>query len=192
MDISWLKWIGQGAIGFLGGVAAYFALPKLLGDWWLEKIKASHAKKLESLKTALEKSTFVTKAHFETEFAAMKEVSQCLAQVKILYRRLNPLEIGKELTGDALKRCITEFGEANDKFLVKLEEYGVFLTPAIYDEFERCHVAAHFEFDRFKTDPLNLHPKDKGLNAEHFWRAYREACQKVRDRISSLAVITGT
>jgi hypothetical protein len=33
VDIGWLKWAGQAAIGFLGGVAAYFALPKLLGSF---------------------------------------------------------------------------------------------------------------------------------------------------------------
>jgi hypothetical protein len=192
MDINWLKWIGQVAVGFLGGAAAYFALPKLLGDWWLEKIKADHAKKLEALKASIEKSTFVTRAHFDTEFAAMKEVSQCLAQVKISYRRLNPLEAGKELTGDALKQCVREFGEANDKFLTKLEEYGVFLTPEIYDEFNHCHIGADAEFQRFETDSLNLHPDEKGRNAQYFWAAYRKACQLVRDRIGSLAVITGT
>lgn len=190
MDIHWLKWAGQAVIGFLGGVAAYFALPKLLGDWWLEKIKADHAKKLEALKNSLEKSTFVTRAHFETEFAAMKEVSQCLAQVKILYRRLNPTEAGKELMGDALEKCVNELGEANDKLLTKLEEYGVFLTPQIYDEFERCHIGASAEFDRLKSALGD--PREKKINAEYFWSSYRKACQLVRDRISSLAVITGT
>ena len=192
MDLHWLKWAGDLALGFAGGVSAYFALPKVLGDWWLEKVKADHAKKLESLKAALERSTFVTRAHFETEFAAMKEVSQQLARVKILYRRLNPIEAGKDLTGDALKTCIKEFGEANDGFFAKLEEWGVFLEPAIYDEFDHCHIGAEAELDRFKTGRADLDPDEKGRNAKYFWAAYSKACQLVRERIKSLAVISGT
>ena len=190
MDIHWLKWATQAVIGFIGGAVSYFALPKFFGDWWLAKINANHAKKLEALKTSLERSTFVTRAHFETEFAAMKEVSQCLAQVKILYRRLNPIEAGKELMGDALETCVNELGEANGKLLTKLEEYGVFLTPEIYDEFERCYNGASAEFDRLK-EALD-YPQDKTINAKHFWTSYSKVCQLIRERISSLAVIAGT
>jgi hypothetical protein len=34
--------------------------------------------------------------------------------------------------------------------------------------------------------------KEKAQGAEYFWRAYRHACQKVRDRIKSLAILRGT
>ena|SRR5215472_16265213 len=85
---------------------------------------------------------------------------------------------------------IARLREANDDYLAKLEEWGVFLEPRLYDEFERCHIAAEAELKRVKGN--NPNDKDKALNTKYFWSSYRQACQQIRDRIQSLAVLPGT
>lgn len=104
MDFSFL--VG-GVSGAICGSAAATGLARWLGERWLGKLleqeKAKYARELESLKAdfaqelehyraQLDRSIFVTRAQFETEFTAMKEVSQCLSSVKIAVRNLYPIE----------------------------------------------------------------------------------------------------
>jgi hypothetical protein len=93
--------------GAAGGVATVTFLSKYLGDRWLghvlEKEKAEYAKQLAKLtagftqelehyRAQLDRSVFVTRTHFETEYSAMKEVSQCLSEVKVNFLKLHPIE----------------------------------------------------------------------------------------------------
>jgi hypothetical protein len=155
MDLSWLI---SAVMGAIGGSAAVLGLARWLGDRWLgrilEKEKAKYARELEGLKAGfaqelehyraeLDRLTFVTRAHFDTEFTAMKEVSQCLSAVKIAVRKLYPIEI--QVPGvidiDRAKQ-VAELQSANEKFREKLEEWAVFLEPKLYDEFDHCHAGA--------------------------------------------------
>lgn len=155
-----------------------YGVSRFLGNWWLEKQKARFSKELEEFKGGLQRekarvqaevdrSVFVTRAHFETEYQAMKEVSQSLAGVKILYRRLNPVEVGAEL-GDAERgRLIVQLEEATEDYLGRLEEWAAFLEPNVYDEFFRCYIGADEELKRLKTNgPFD--EKNKALNAQYF------------------------
>jgi hypothetical protein len=82
---------------------ALAGLSHWLGDRWLgrllEKEKAKYAHELATLQAGfaqelaryhaqLDRSTFVTRAHFETEYTAMKKVSQSLSVVKLAVRDL--------------------------------------------------------------------------------------------------------
>ena len=178
-----------------------YGVSRFLGDWWLEKQKARYSKELEEFKDRLQReqkrmqaevdrSVFVTRAHFETEYQAMKEVSQSLSEVKILYRRLNPVQAGVELGDTERIRLIERLEEANEDYLRKLEEWTAFLEPKVYDEFSRCHIGADEELKRLRTN--SPFEKNKTLNAQYFWTSYSQACQHVRDRIKSLAVLPGT
>jgi hypothetical protein len=155
----------------------------------LEEFRDNLQKEQRRMQAEIDRAVFVTRAQFETEFLAMKEVSQCLAEVKLAFRRLNPLEAGREMTETQRAQNTTRLGEANDKYLAKLEEWGVFLDPTLYDDFEHCHIGADAEFRRPAAD--RAHERDKSINAEYFWRSYRQACQKVRNSIKSLAVVPG-
>src|SRR5579864_1558597 len=61
--------------------------PRILGDWWMERIKKNYNKELEEFRDKLQqqqktiqsltdKALYVTRAQFDTEFTAIKEVSQ--------------------------------------------------------------------------------------------------------------------
>lgn len=189
------SFVGTLATGLIGGVSGGVGL----SHFWLERTKAKWNKELEAFKdklntdqrryqAQLDRSIFVSRAHFDTEFQAIKEVHQCLSEVKIPFRSLQPINAAKVLTADESAELVTRLQDANNRFLAKLEEWGVFLEPALYDEFERCyHGADHF---------LEIYPKrgpemerDYATTNEHFWKSYKEACQKARDRIAKLAVL---
>jgi len=146
--MDWITVIESLVGGVLGGSATVFGLSRLLGELWLEKQKARYTKELEEFRNDLhqqqarmqaeiDRTVFVTRAHFETEFLAMKEVSQYLAEVKIVYRLLNPLEVPKSVDHKELAENVGRLSAANDAFLQKLESWAAFLEPDLYDEFER-------------------------------------------------------
>lgn len=200
--VDWLSVIESVVGGALGGSAAVFGLSRFLGNLWLEKQKSRYNKELEEfrdnlhkeqarLQAEIDRSVFVTHAHFETEFAAMKEVSQCLADIRIAYMSLNPIDASIRIADEERAQYIDRLATANDKFLAKLQEWAVFLEPDLYDEFERCHIGADEELKRVRAN-RSLGSNEKNQNAEYFWHAYRHACQKVRDRIKLLAVLPRT
>jgi hypothetical protein len=166
----------------------------------LEKEKAKYAKEIENLRSGfaqdlehyraqLDRSIFVTRAHFETEFTAMKEVSQCLSAVKIAVRGLYPIEFRAPGIIDIERgKQVAELQSANQKFREKLEEWAVFLEPALYDEFDHCQAGAEALCGEEKT--LDGHPRPGSKT--YFWDSYRKACQLVRDRIKGLAVMPRT
>jgi hypothetical protein len=202
--MDWSAWLKIIVGGGISGIVAVSAASRWLGDFWLgrllekekakytreiEKLKAGCAQELEHYRAHLDRSIFVTRAHFETEFAALKEISQSLSKVKIAFIKLHPIEAGKELTGTERIQSIDSLERMTSEFHVKLEEWAVFMEPTMYDEFEHCYVGADAEWKRLKTNPAE---HDRAGTADYFWKSYRQACQMVRDRIESLAVIPRT
>lgn len=200
--MDWRTVVESVVAGALGGSAAVLGLSRFLGDLWLEKQKARYSKELEEfrdnlhreqakMQAEIDRSVFVTRAHFETEFLAMKEVSQCLAEIKIAFRLLNPSDLSVRISDEQRTRQIDRLAAASEKYLEKLEEWAAFLEPGLYDEFERCHIGADEELKRVRANRSD-DDKERAQGAEYFWSAYRHACQKVRDRIKSLAILRGT
>jgi hypothetical protein len=205
MDSSELLRAGEMIFGgALGGSVTVLGLSRWLGEVWLgrllekekaryakeiEKLKATFAQDLEHYRAQLDRSVFVTRAHFETEFAAMKEVSQCLSQVKIIFLKLHPIEAGVRMTDAERIQNIDLLKKANDEYHEKLEEWAVFLEPALYDEFDHCFAGADAEWKRLKA---NDEGPDRAGTVAYFWKSYRQASQMVRDRIKSLAVMPRT
>lgn len=188
--------------GALGGAAALFGIFRWFGDAllgrMLEKEKAKYAKEIEQLKSGfaqelehyraqLDRSVFVTRAHFETEFKAMKEVSQRLSDVKVVWLKLHPIQFGRSDVD--FNEEIESLRKATEAFHEKLEEWAVFIEPDLYDEFNRCYIGADEEWRRLKA---GNDMDDRAGIVRHFWTAYQNACQKVRNRIKSLAVMPRT
>jgi hypothetical protein len=200
--MDWLK-VGEVVFGgAVGGTTAVLGLSRWLGDVWLgrllekekakyaeaiEKLRAAFAQELERYRAQLDRSIFVTRAHFETEYTAMKEVSKSLAEVKIVFRKLHPIEAGREPKGTERTQSIDALEKATAKFQEKLEEWAVFLEPTLYAEFDHCYANADAESRRLKRDD-----KEFDRTTNYFWLSYSQASQLVRDRIKSLAVMPRT
>src|SRR6266849_2896383 len=107
MDWSMLIKAGEVVFGgALGGTAAVLGLSRWLGDVWLgrilekerakyaqeiEKLKAGFAQELERYRAQLDRSVFVTRAHFETELAAYKQVFEGLGEVRLAISGTRPM-----------------------------------------------------------------------------------------------------
>jgi hypothetical protein len=169
------------------------------GDFFLEHTKAKWNRELEAFKdklnaeqrryqAQLDRSIFVSRAHFDTEFQAIKEVHQCLSEVKIPFRNLNPLNSATVPFGQESADLVMRLQGANNRFLAKLEEWGVFLEPTQYDELKRCYDAAEHFAEIFPRRGPEME-RDYSTTSQHFWDSYRAACQSARDRIAKLAVL---
>lgn len=183
-----------------GGVTVTF-LAKYLGDRWLghvleneraayqkelAELTAGFTRELEHYRAQLDRSIFVSRTHFETEYTAMKEVSQCLSEVKVFFRKLHPIEAFAEPTGAHRTQAVNSMEKAIGKFQEKLEEWAVFLEIAIYNEFDHCYAGASAELRRLKANT------EREPDTKYFWDSYQKACQLVRDRIKNLAVLPRT
>ena len=180
----------------LGGVGILF---RYFGDYLLGRTKAKWDRELEAFRdflnteqrqyqAQLDRSIFVSRAHFETEFQAIKEVHQCLSEVKIPFRSLFPIDAKTIATDAETADLVTRLEDANKRYLSKLEEWGVFLEPSQYDEFKRCNDAIEHFLGVFPKRGTEL-DRDYGITRKHFWDSYQAACQKARDRIANLAVL---
>jgi hypothetical protein len=212
--MDWLTAIESLAAGVLGGLGTVYGLSRFLGNLWLEKQKARYSIELEEFKNQLLKelkriqaeidsSVFVTRAHFETEFSAMKDIFKALAEVKMALGTFRTYEAprGDERVDPAIVAHFPEnlarLQEADRTLVSKMEELGAFYLPVLYDEVNRCHIAAEFEIRRLQylqvAEIRNRLMTDDGIaNHNQFGQCYSRASQVIRDRLSKLAVLPGT
>jgi hypothetical protein len=88
------KWLGKVWLGRI------LAKEKAAYDERLAELTAGFTRELEHYRAQLDRSIFVSRTHFETEYTAMKEVSQCLAEVKVPFLELHPTEAFTEPKGE--------------------------------------------------------------------------------------------
>lgn len=187
--------IAGSVVASIGGVGLLF---RYAGDFLLARTKAKWDRELEKFKDTLnteqrryqaqlDRSIFVSRVHFDTEFQAIKEVHQCLSEVKIHFRSLFPINAKVIVTDEKRNSILQSLQQANERYITKLEEWGVFLEPAQYDEFKRCNDAIEYLLEVFPKRATELVCDD--ITRERFCDSYRAACQTARDRIAKLAVI---
>lgn len=95
-----------------------------------------------------------------------------------------------ELVGTERTQAVDLLEKAISKYHEKLEEWAVFLEPVIYSEFENCFGGAQAELKRLKANTEK--EPDRAGTVSYFWKSYQKACQLVRDRIKSLAILPRT
>jgi hypothetical protein len=132
----------------------------------------------------------VTRAHFEVELNAMREVHQRLAEVKIAFQALHPTSLRDEQNKEEKANLAEKLRISTEAYFAKLAEWGPFLEIPLYDSFERCYYGADEEWKRL-SDPATL-DRDGTLNFKQFFDNYRIACQGIRDRLKKLAILPGS
>lgn len=133
---------------------------------------------------------FVTRAHFEVELNAMREVHQLLAEVKVAFQALHPYKLNDERHGEERATLVEKLRNSTEKYFAKLTEWGAFLEISLYDSFERSYYGADEEWKRL-TAPDSL-DHDGALNYKQFFENYSKACQGIRDRLAKLAIMPGS
>ena len=142
-----LQALATGLLGGIGGGAALFmflskaALGRLEAKWNkdLESFKDSLNAHQKRLQTQLDSSLFVTRAHFEVELNAMKDVHQRLAEVKIAFQALHPTSQRNQKHEEEQANQVEKLRTATEAYSAKLVEWGACLEIPLYDSFERCY-----------------------------------------------------
>jgi hypothetical protein len=154
---------------FSGGItgAVISALWNYFSKLSLQRNQASSAEKLAKVEHSLEslqrkaqaeidRSVFVTRAHFETEFEAMKDIFSSLSEVRLAMNAIRPMlaiEPADETQDEKLKRLSERFKTlmiATDKLLNTSESKAPFYSEELYGSVNVCWRAAEMEIGSIK------------------------------------------
>lgn len=217
--------VGTVVGGAIGGTAAVAGLSKWLGEVWLgriltkekaqydqqlEQLKAGYEIKLEQYKDALDRSknllraqidgfVFVTRAHFESEFSAYKEIFENLGEVRLLMPAMHPqIEVTHEsdTSEEKLKRLLAnlkQLEEAHNKAVRTVEYRGPFYPEDILDRLSKCLQLVRAEILHVQTGGNNTFSPAWHVAGEKrvqdFLAAYHQASDAVRQRIATLKIL---
>jgi hypothetical protein len=167
----------------------------------LAKIESDLRSSQNLLQAKIDRSVFVTRAHFETEFEAMKQVFAYLSQLQIGLNGLRPM-VTVETPGEGERQRVTRLFERLEKvfsayndLLAESEAKAPFYPAELYDAIEECERAAWMEINSVRTSGANMFGptwyEEGERNRGRFSKAYRRAGDIIRDRISRLAILPG-
>jgi hypothetical protein len=206
-----LKAVAPIFYGAIGGSAAILGLSRWLGNVWLgrllekekakyaeetEKLKAEFAKELEHYRAQLDRSTFVTRAHFETELEAYKQVFEGLGEVRLAIAGTRPMMgLGgtKEERTKILEERLDDLVKAHNKTARVTEHLSPFYPQDIHLKVGECLTAARGEILDIQTGGDSTFSSawyEKGQKRlDVFFSAYNSVTEAIRHRISTLAII---
>ena len=167
-------------------------------DRELEKLKQAHAQHLALYQHEFDKTILVTKVHFETEFSALKEAFQKLAEVRLRMAGMRP-HMSTSRTGETEEEKLEGLAErlqtlstAYNEMIATTENLSPFYPNKIYDYFEECRKAAHAEITDVETSGDDAFKPDwygQGIqNNARFMKAYITVSGLIREHIATLAV----
>ena len=179
---------------------------------WLQNREAELKAKLAALEddfqrsqkrvqAEIDRSVFVTRAHFETEFESMKAVFSCLSAARLAINGLRPMisvEPENESDQEKLKRLfgrLETLSLAYNNLVAESEARAPFYTVELYEAVDQCLRAAGIEITSIRTagnDTFTSGWFQEGeRNRNWFSEGYHKAVDSIRDRISKLAVLPG-
>ena len=177
----------------------------------LEGLKAHYSEDLEAfrnkvqqeqkrLQAEIDKSVFVTRAHFETEFAAMKELFSYLADVQLTMNALRPTIDIKPTKKDEklaeLRELYGKFSIAYNQLLKHTEALSPFYPPELYAAVDECLKAASAELMQVKLGGDSTFGQEwyqEGIkNRQEFGHGYEKVSSIIRERVAKLTVLPTT
>lgn len=209
MNINWGTVIASvGASG--ASVAVWLRLFwGTLSDQMLARMKAKHEKELEGLKQEhaqllaryqheLDKTILVTKVHFETEFGALKEVFQKLAETRLAlagirpFMEVAPADESRDDKRKALSSRLEKLVGVYNELISTTENLRPFYPQEIYDQIDECQRAAWMEITDVRTggDSTFSHEwyQQGETNRTRFMKAYHTISLLIRHHIAKLAI----
>ncbi len=218
--VNWPEFVTGIFGGAAGSLIVVYGLSRWLGDVWkakiLEKVQQDNRIELQAMKSEMEasvakanrlldagisKAILVTRTHFESEFAAYKEIFTALSEVKNSLHAVRPVFIiagegeqvrDKEKLVDRLNKLI----EANNRAVVVSDNLRPFYQDEIYQGIQECFKSSKFEILEVKTgggeSTFSQNWFEAGRrNQEAFVRDYLHVSTLIRDRLASLGVLPG-
>jgi hypothetical protein len=194
-----------------GGASAWLVVQGLsshIRDRWLAHYKSDLEKELEKYRDALEQRrkkvetdlgqrTYVSKAQFDTEFTAMKEIFAALGKLRVSFNALRPFIDWVPIDEDARLKLVSarlsHFAPLLNAFVTTVESAFPFVPDNIYEQLQICMAAGLTEMkDIEHTGAKALSPNgySEGLKqSEQFTKAYFAAAKLVRERLKQLSEI---
>jgi hypothetical protein len=165
----------------------------------LARLEAAFKDTQSRAQAAIDRSVFVTRAHFETEFEAMKQVFSHLSQLQIGLNGLRPM-VSVETPGESDREKVARLFERLEKvlstyndLLVESEAKAPFYPAELYAAIEECERAASMEINSIRTSGEDMFAPtwyEEGERSRgRFSKGYRRAADIIRDRISKLAIL---
>jgi hypothetical protein len=216
---NWSEFVTGLFGGAVGSLIVVYGLSRWLGDVWkakiLEKVQQANRKELETLKSEMQssvekanrlldagisKAIIVTRTHFETEFAAYKEIFAALSEVKNCLHATRPVFIiageGDQVKDE--KNLVDRLNfliAAHNKAVVISDNLRPFYEGEIYQGIQRCFNATKFEILQVKTGSCGTFSAEwfeaGRKSQEGFTQDYISVSKLIRDRLASLGVLPG-
>ena len=204
-----LETAGSVLVSLGGGGAIVLALSGWLGKVWaerfLEKDRAAHAAKIELLKNDLDRTTrqyqaeiektlFVTKTHFESEFAILREIWQRVSEVRVSMLRLRPSKGFPNEPHEQvqyMQQNYPIFSNDLEALLHAVDHNSPFYPQEIFTLLDELIVLAQIERDDVQGGadvftPVWFHRA--AANHAKYLKMAQKISVAIRDRLSKLAV----
>jgi hypothetical protein len=194
-----------GAAGLVVVLAKYFG--ERVAERWLEGVKAEHAKELARmehelaqlnlhLQARLEHAVMVSRAQFETEFAALREVWAKMAKLQAHLNAMRPTydvtPADKSQTIQKLNDRLNELVGAFNPAFEAVRSHSPFYPDDIQKEMKEALEAARSEIWEVKSDrkPFSTIDwfKDATENRDKFNEHMIVAAGLIRERLASLVI----
>lgn len=194
-----------------GGGAIVVMLSSWLGKVWanriLEQDRAHYASELERLKTDLDRTTrllqgeiektlFVTKTHFETEFQILREIWQEVSVVRASMSALRPkfdIVDVRQTPAERLSERFAAYVPDVLKLIQTVDRNSPFYPQEIYETLDQLVRIALRERDDIAVesseDTLSLAGRNRGKeNFDQYLALAEKLSTQIRDRLAKLSV----
>ena len=193
-----------------GGSLIVAALSSWLGKVWADRLmqrdRAKHSEELEKLRSSLEqsqrllqgeieKTLFVTKTHFETEFQIIREIWQEVSVVRGLMSQLRP-KFGivdvRQTQEERLVECLEAYFPAVQKLIQTVDRNSPFYPQEMYetlDQLVRVALREQHDIEVSSEDALSLAGRNRGKeNFDQYLALAAKLSSQLRDRLAKLSV----
>jgi hypothetical protein len=207
-DFSWTTFlssiVGSGATAWL----VVKGLGSHLADRWLSRYKSELDKEFEKYRDSLEQRrkrieadlgqrTYVSKAQFDTEFNAIKDIFAALVKLRLSFNGLRPfldwIPDDEEARLQLVSARLGHFRPLLNALITTVESAYPFVPDDIYEELEMCMKMGMIEMKHIEeSGEKSLSPsgyQDGAKQHEKFTAAYFAAGKLVRERLTRLSEI---
>jgi hypothetical protein len=205
---SWTTFLSS-VVG--GGATAWVVVKGLsshLADRWLTRYKSELDKEFEKYRDTLEhgrkrieadlgQRTYVSKAQFDSEFNAIKDIFAALGKLRLSFNGLRPFL--DWIPGDEESRLqlislrLGHFKPLLDALITTVESSYPFVPDDIYEQLEICMKMGMIEMNHIEESGAKaLSPsgyQDGARQHESFTNAYFASGRLVRERLKRLSEI---
>jgi hypothetical protein len=193
-----------------GGGVIVVMLSSWLGKVWanriLEQDRLKYATEMEKLKSELDRTTrlfqgeiektlFVSKTHFETEFQILREIWQEVSVVRASMSPLRPqLDIVdvRQTPVERLKESFEAYVPVVTKLIQSVDHSSPFYPKEIYESLDQLVRIALRELDDISVDnedALTLAGRNRGKeNLDQYLVLAERLSAQIRDRLAKLSV----